>query len=70
MIISIVAQLPENLLFQYRITCKKFPGKPGGKIELTENKENFSFYSPYFEYKTTKYHNEPSALHLYVFIPL
>ena len=33
---SIVAQVPKNLLFQYRVACKRFPGKPGGKIELTE----------------------------------
>jgi hypothetical protein len=33
---SIVSQVPKNLLFQYRIACKKFLGKPGGEIELTE----------------------------------
>jgi len=33
---SIVSQVPKNLLFQYRIACKKFSGKPGEEIELAE----------------------------------
>ena len=33
---SIVSQVPKNLLFQYRITCKKFDGKPKSKFELSD----------------------------------
>lgn len=40
---SIVSQVPKNLLFQYRIICKKFAGKPKGKFELSE-----AYQLPYF----------------------
>jgi hypothetical protein len=33
---SIVSQVPKNLLFQYRIACKKFDGKPNSKFTLSE----------------------------------
>lgn len=33
---SIVAQVPKNLLFRYRITCKKFDSKATAKFELSD----------------------------------
>ena len=33
---SIVAQIPKNLLFRYRVNCQKFDGKPGSDFELGE----------------------------------
>ena len=33
---SIVSQVPRNLLFQYRIKCNKFDGKPNTKFELSK----------------------------------
>lgn len=34
---SIVSQVPKNLLFRYRISCKKFAGKSKSKFELPED---------------------------------
>lgn len=34
---SIVAQVPKNLLFRYRIACKKFDSKPTGKFTLGDS---------------------------------
>jgi hypothetical protein len=34
---SIVAQIPKNLLFRYRLDCQKFDGKPGSKFELSDS---------------------------------
>ncbi len=34
---SIVSQVPKNLLFQYRISCKKFDGQPNSRFELSED---------------------------------
>lgn len=34
---SIVSQVPKNLLFQYRITCKRFEGKASSKFKLSED---------------------------------
>ena len=34
---SIVAQIPKNLLFRYRVPCRQFKGKFGGKFGLDES---------------------------------
>lgn len=36
---SIVSQVPKNLLFQYRITCKKFDGKPNCNFDLPNSNQ-------------------------------
>ena len=49
---SIVAQVPKNLLFRYRIACKKFESKSTEKFELGDEHilPNFGSFEGQFQF--------------------
>ncbi len=49
---SIVAQIPKNLLFRYRIGCKKFDSKPSSDFELSDEYllPNFGAFEGQFQF--------------------